>query len=137
MSDDVSKAIQFLQSTDFSDISSGRYNLDELSYYNVDVYMPKKFGDGRFESHRKYIDVQYIVDGEERIYVSDIQDLNILEPYDEDKDVIFYENNGKGREVILRGGEYAVFYPKDGHMSSMASDIPQQVKKVVVKVPVK
>lgn len=134
MNDKIKTALQFLQTTDFSEVNPGRYILDESTYYNVDIYMPKKIEDGKFESHRKYIDVQYIAMGEERIYVSDIQNLIVTEPYDEDKDVVFYENSGRGRKMTLHSGEYAIFYPEDGHMPSIATETPQQVKKVVVKV---
>lgn len=89
-----------------------------------------------FESHRKYIDVQFILEGEEIIHVTPIDGLVVDRPYREEKDVIKYLDGGGGSRLSLTAGEAAVFFPEDGHMPGQAAAIPSLVRKAVIKVPV-
>ena len=101
------------------------------------VYETKPRADGFFESHRKYIDVQVIIAGEERMEVIDAAHITVREPYSADRDVILYHDVTDASELRLRAGEAAIFFPVDVHMPSLrlhASAV--LVRKTVVKVPV-
>ena len=93
-------------------------------------------GEGRFyEAHRRYIDIQYIASGSERIRVRDLDELEEQTPYDAERDVAFYRQ-APGTDVILRAGEFAILYPHEAHLPMMPVDKPAEVSKVVVKVQV-
>lgn len=110
--------------------------LDQGAVAFEQVYETRGRADCFFESHRKYIDVQCIVEGEEAIDVIAIAELEITKPYREEKDVVKYADCGLGSRLRLHAGQAAVFFPEDGHMPGQIADASRLVRKTVVKVPV-
>ena len=101
------------------------------------VYHAKQRAEVFFESHRKYIDVQVIVEGSERMEVEDISRLTISQPYLEERDLIKYADTTQASHLAMVAGKVAVFFPVDGHMSTLQPAAgPVLVRKAVVKVPV-
>ena len=90
-----------------------------------------------FEAHRKNIDIQYLLKGEERIACMPIEKLTETEPYSEEKDAAFYDADGVMAQTMTMGGGYfAIFFPQDGHMPQLCVDVSRMVNKVVVKVAI-
>jgi YhcH/YjgK/YiaL family protein len=101
------------------------------------VYETKARADGFFESHRKYIDVQVVVAGEELMAVTDIARLPVKQGYDGERDVIIYGDYPAASSLRVVAGEAAIFFPVDGHMPSQRiGPVGQVVRKTVIKVPV-
>lgn len=90
-----------------------------------------------FESHVLHIDVQCMVSGEEWIDLISIENLEISEPYREDKDLVKYGDSQLGSRLRLSAGLVAVFFPEDGHMPGQSIEQAVPVHKTVIKVPVK
>lgn len=91
----------------------------------------------RWESHRRFIDIQYMLHGDERMDVSPIAGLGDATPYDDANDVLFYSGaSGAASSLIVRAGEFTVFFPHDGHRPSIRVGASAPVRKIVVKVPV-
>jgi biofilm protein TabA len=112
------------------ELSGGAFAIEQ-------VYQTKLRAEGFFESHRKYIDVQVIVEGSELMEVEDISRLGVDEPYLEERDLIKYGYTSSASELIMRSGDVALFFPVDGHMPSLQLDGRSGlVRKTVVKVPV-
>jgi len=89
------------------------------------------------ESHRKYIDIQVIVVGEELMEVANIAKLPVKELYDEARDVIIYGDFAGTSVLRVGAGEGAIYFPEDGHMPNLRVGAdPVLMRKVVVKVPV-
>lgn len=128
----------FIVNNDMKSLYLGRHQINAKVYANVETYSTKDIKEGKFESHKKYIDIQYIISGEENIISEDISSLTVSEEYDETRDIVFYKDNGLGKDNILRSGEFIVLYPNDGHMPciSVNKDIPSSNKKIVFKVPI-
>lgn len=108
-------------------------------------YHTKPEAEGRFEAHRKYIDVQYIVSGEELILTLPLADQTPSIPYDEAKDITFYPldcgggnptsaPNPQPSRLLLTPGMVAALFPEDLHAPSLSVGEPTVVGKVVVKV---
>lgn len=113
----------------------GRYELDgDKVFALVQRYQTKPLAEGKWESHRKHIDVQFVVSGVERIGWTPISRLTLTEPYDETKDIAFYKGNGDF--VTVPEGSFVILFPEDAHMPGIAVDEPSPVTKVVVKVRV-
>ena len=131
----VYTALKFLAETDFSAINLGRYELDgDNIFYMVQSYDtdPDKTIS---EAHRKYIDIQYMVEGEEIIGVADISSDKELTEAKEENDVWFY--NCKTEPLVLSAGKYMVLYPNDLHCPGVATNgTALTCRKVVVKVRV-
>ena len=115
---------------------ANRVELNDGVYAMEQAYESKARYDA-FESHRKFIDIQVIVAGEELIEVADIAKLPVTQPFDADSDVIIYGNYSATSVLRLAAGDAAVFRPQDGHMPNLrVGHEPTLVRKVVVKVPV-
>jgi biofilm protein TabA len=115
--------------TERIDLAGGSFALEQ-------VYVPRLRPDGFFESHRKYIDVQVIVAGEELMEVRDISQLVVSDPYNPERDFIKYADAADASLLKMRTGDVAVFFPEDGHMPSLRWRNADLVRKTVVKVPV-
>ncbi len=101
------------------------------------AYLTKLRAECFFESHRKYIDVQVVVDGAEAMEATDIGRLAVSESYVAERDLIKYADTAAASRLALHTGDAAVFFPVDGHMPSLQLDAHALlVRKVVVKVPV-
>lgn len=115
--------------TDRVELAGGAFALEQ-------AYQPKARPEGFFESHRKYIDVQVIVEGEELMEVEDVSRLVVSDPYNPERDLIKYADTATASVLRMRAGDVAVYFPTDGHMPSLRWRGQGSVRKTVVKVPV-
>lgn len=93
--------------------------------------------DGFFESHRKYIDVQTVIEGEELMEVADVSRMTVRQPYHAERDLIVYQDSTDASLLRVFSGQVAVFFPSDVHMPTLRIRAePVLVRKAVVKVPV-
>ena len=98
-------------------------------------YLTRPAEQCRWEAHRKYIDIQYIVAGAEKMGWAPVASLVADGAFDEAKDVGFY--TGTGDLLTVRAGMFAIFLPQDGHMPCMhPAGQAQQVRKIVMKVAI-
>ena len=133
MSPRLAKALRYLAETDFSRIAPGKVDLDGADLYAmISEYTTKPVAETKWEAHRKYIDVQFLVTGQEGIAVADLPTLKPAAPYDEAKDFQLLE--GSGWSLSLKAHMFAIFFPHDAHMPCIAEGAPAPVRKVVVKV---
>lgn len=129
------RALEYLASTDFNDLDNGKYEIDDDNIFAiVNDYKTKNLSEGKPESHKKYIDVQYLHSGEEFIGYAPLRNQKITEPYNEANDIIFYDCEQS--LLLLQKGMFAIFFPDDIHMPAIRVNNPVKVKKVVVKVRV-
>ena len=133
------RAIEYLGSTDFSHVENGQYELDGKRMISiVHRYSTKTLDKAVWESHRKYIDVQFVAGGHERFgHVPLAGAPPVATPYSDEKDVIFYEHGTATFDAPA--GTFMIFYPDDVHAPGLASGVPpkpSEVVKVVVKVAV-
>ena len=89
----------------------------------------------KYEAHKKYIDVHYIVKGVEGIATANINHLQEDTPFDELKDIGFYKGKEEGR-YYLRKGDFMVCYPSDAHKVGIAMEEPEEIEKIIVKIKV-
>ena len=135
----MERALSYLRETDFSKLKDGRYEIDgDRIYATVSRYQSKPEEECRPESHRKYADVQFVAEGQEFIgWCAFTPALKESTPYDEEKDIIFYERLEPESDFVLSEGCFAVLTPKDIHCPCVAIDEkPSPVLKVVVKIAV-
>ena len=90
----------------------------------------------KFEAHREYVDIQCLLEGQEIIESTTLNELSVDIPYDSEKDVAFYLKTDS-RKIIshLMPGTFIAFFPHDAHMPGVSvGGFPVFVKKVVVKI---
>ena len=125
-------AFRFLRENDLSRLPAGRIDLDgDALYVLVQEYTTKTLEQGKWEAHRRYIDIQYIHSGAENMGFANLQAMDVGE-YVPERD--FLALSGEGNMVTVFAGAFVVFFPQDGHMPGLCVGKPGPVKKVVLKV---
>ena len=131
----ISIGLALLNEDPVRNAAPGRYEVDgENLFYIVDEYETKPLQEGRLEIHRKYLDIQYIVSGEECIGVAPLEGLTEETPYVGQKDLAFYEYEPSMSKLHLKQGMFAIFWPNEPHMPGRSINTTETVKKIVVKI---
>ena len=118
-----------------SDLMPSSYDINSRGAFAlISEYESKPASEGFLEYHRKFIDIQIIIEGRERIGIArkdNCRDLGYLE----DKDLGKLE--GTADFILMDRFNFAIFFPQDAHMPQIScSDKRERVKKVVFKIPV-
>jgi YhcH/YjgK/YiaL family protein len=131
----LAEGLKFITENDFSTVEPGKFYLkDDLLYAMINEYETKPAKECKPEAHKKYTDIQFIVSGEELIGFQTLGEQLPSEPYNEEKDVAFF--NEGGSLFSLKQGFFAIFFPDDIHQPCIMIDEPARIRKVVVKVAI-
>ena len=134
LSEKLAKAFEILRVQTLADKPAGRYDVDgDDLYYVVDEYCTRPVEKCRFETHKKYIDVQLMLSGREIVGYCPDDALTTQTPYDEQKDIEFFDVPKQYAEIDFCQGVLCVFWPQDGHMPGCAAE-PTNIRKIVVKI---
>ena len=130
----VTLAFDFLHGTDLRRAATGTVEIDGRRVYAiVQEYATLDRTQGSWEAHRRYIDLQYVVSGEERIGYARVNRL-VPGRYDEAKDLL--PLSGEGDFLTLGAGDFMLLFPEDAHMPRIAVNTSGIVRKVFVKIAV-
>ena len=135
----VREALQYLCQQDFKNMADGRYPIHgEDSFAILQRYNTRVPESGKPEAHRQYVDIQYIVEGREELgWCPMSPELKVCEPYDGEKDIVFFDKLIPISGITLEAGSFAVLYPTDVHRPcGSLGDSSVPVTKVVVKIAV-
>lgn len=127
-------AFEYLARTDLSALETGRIRLlgDDL-FLIVDEYTTRNEENSRFEAHRIYADIQYLVHGEEKIGVVPLAGTEIVIPYCHDSDIMFLSSPENNYRLADPSG-FFIFFPEDAHRPCVKTSHNMTVRKIVVKV---
>lgn len=133
----IKAALEFLENNDLAKLNTGKYEIKGTEVFAlVQQYETKPLEKGAWEAHRKYIDVQYVLEGCEIMGYANINTMKTAKEYDECGDYLLLE--GGGCYFKVDAGSFAVFTPEDVHMPGLAvNDVSDNIRKVVVKVAVR
>src|SRR5476651_998434 len=131
--DQWDKVFAYLKNTDLDKLAPGKYPIEgtDLSA-SVTESPTKDFDKTLWESHRKVIDLQYVIQGAEKISVFPVAQAKVTVPYDEAKDVARYEAEGTVYTAVP--GTFYLFFPSDAHRPSIKVDGIDKDKKLVIKI---
>jgi biofilm protein TabA len=108
---------------------------DRKMFVMVQGYTTEARESCRFEAHRRYIDIQLMLAGEEIIEIAPVSELMPDTPFDSDRDLGFFKTPGSPcTQLVLRPGDFAVFFPEDAHMPKVRVHDPSPLRKAVVKI---
>jgi len=128
----IKKALDYTRQTDLKNLQPGKYEIEGDNIFAlISEYETKTESEGKLEAHRKYIDVQYVIEGEELMGYAPLGNQQILEPYKEENDIIFYSVEKSFTK--LSAGMFAIFFPTDVHMPGICVEKMSAVKKLVIK----
>ena len=104
-------------------------------FINLSAYTNKNVNDCLFESHKKYIDIQFVIDGSEIIDVCDTDTLKATDDRLDTDDIAFYENTDDFSRAHLTEGLFVVLFPGEAHRPCVAPDGKGvKVRKAVAKI---
>lgn len=135
ISENLKKGFEWLKNTDLDGITPARYVIDgEKLFANVQEYETKS--EAKYEAHKKYIDIQYMIRGKELVGTNSINNCTTCDKYNADTDLEFMDCNTEEIYQTLSEGEFLVFFPQDAHKPSISPNEKLCVKKVIVKVAI-
>ena len=137
LSEDICMGLEWLHDVN-PNIEDGIYELSSRVKAIVSEYETKTENEHGYEAHKKNIDIQYLLSGEERMACLPIERLKETKAYNEETDVAFYADDLslQSSTLSLLPGYFAIFFPQDGHMPQLCVNEPMMVKKVVIKVEI-
>jgi biofilm protein TabA len=129
------KVFAFIKNQDLKNMAPGQYPIDDKNAYASITNAPSKtLEDAKWESHQKYIDLQYVISGEEKIGVAPVSTATVIKPYNPAKDAANY--TADGTYYIATPGQFFLFFPPDAHRPNIKVDGYDTVKKLVIKIKV-
>lgn len=129
---DFGKIFEFLEN--LKEDATGMVTLDEGNVW-ANVFGVEKLPDDMkiFEAHRKFIDIHYILSGEESFAYSNIDRLKSVMSYNDADDYELFEGES-GNCILLKKGDFVITFPQDAHIPDFQIDDSQKTVRVVVKV---
>ena len=135
---DIRFCIEFAKKNENKILSlvNGSY---DVGYNNIKMnlgkYFTKSENEKFWESHKKYLDVQIMINGTEKVAINDIRDMGV-KSFDEEKDLTILEGD-KAFDIIMKTGDVLVFFPNDVHKPELnvsENDDSGNIRKIVTKV---
>ena len=131
----LARALEYLRATDLMSVAIGRHDLDgDRLFALVQEYTTRAADQCVWEAHRKYIDVQFVAAGVERMGYANLAQMRERDAYDATRDVAFFEPGESF--VTIPAGTFAIFGPEDvhspGHAAGAAVCRAQGVVKAMV-----
>lgn len=108
--------------------------MGDSMFANVMEYETVDRSAARYESHRKYVDLQYTISGSELIEWSLARTLRAAGSYDAEKDLQFYLPSDSRTSVHMPPNHFGIFFPQDAHMPKLCTGADKSVYKLVVKI---
>ena len=128
----ISEGFGFLDQPGVAELEPGKYEIsDGLVFAIVEKNDGRKVEDGKLEAHRNYLDIQYIISGDESMGWSPLSDLSSSSNgYDAERDLEFFDGAPQAL-VKVPPGSFTIFLPTDAHLPGIGTG---PIHKIVVKV---
>ncbi|MEH7252783.1 YhcH/YjgK/YiaL family protein [Neobacillus niacini] len=134
ISDKVNSAIEYIQTHDFANLQTGMHEVDgDELFFNLIEYETKAPEERFWESHKKYIDLHFILEGKEFVANELFERMSIKQEYDEQDDYFLLKGEVQSK-VKLEKGDFMILYPSDVHMTGIKVDSGEKVRKLVFKI---
>lgn len=134
----IERALDFLRSTDFSKLEPGVVEIEGKNIFaQVIDLTTRDVTENRPEVHRRYLDIQFLASGEEKIGIAiDTGNNQISESLLAQRDIIFYHDSEHESFFEMVPGSYAIFFPQDVHRPGCHKTVATPIRKIVVKVAI-
>ena len=132
----IKEAIDYIKNTDFSIMAKGKYPIKgDKIFAIVDEYETIEKQDKKTEAHRKYIDIQFIFSGKEKMgFAFENPENKMSEEYNENKDVIHFSKVENELDIPACPGMFFIFFPEEVHRPGCVLGQKEKIKKIIVKI---
>ena len=135
LSGDIYEGLKFLKQAG-ADIACGVHQLSPKVRAIVSEYETMAENPYGYKAHKRFIDIQFLLKGEEKVCSLPLCRLTETKAYDPGCDAAFYTAAAAPQEAVIGEGFFAIYFPQDGHMPQICVSRPAPVKKVVVKIEI-
>ena len=134
----IEKALDFLRTTDFRHQQPGVVEIDGKHIFAQIIDLTtREAAENRPEVHRRYLDIQFLASGEEKIGIAiDRGNNQVSESLLAQRDIIFYHDSEHESFIEMIPGSYAIFFPQDVHRPGCIKTTATPIRKIVVKVAI-
>lgn len=129
-----SLAFEYIRNTDLYALIPGRYPIkgDEL-FAIVEHVSGRTREIAKLEAHRRYIDIQLVLEGDESMGWKPLADcMNPVSEHSLEKDIRFF-NDAPATYVPVPPDHFCIFFPEDAHAPLIGSG---DIRKVIFKIAV-
>lgn len=127
------KGFAYLKETDLASLKPGKYPIDgENVFATVTEGPTKEMDQTKWEAHRNYQDIHYVINGKEKMGIAPFSSATVLQEYDSTKDIGFY--NAQGTFYESSPGSFFIAFPSDAHRPGIKTAGSDEIKKVVIKI---
>lgn len=131
----IKECFAYAKTNDLKSYEPGRHDIkDDKLFVNIVEYETTKPENRFWEAHKDYLDLHLLLDGKEQIDLNFLKNMDLGEYIKED-DYQKIEGN-KNSSVVLSEGDFLICYPNDGHMTAIAVNEPQKIKKAIFKIKI-
>ena len=128
------RAFEFMRNTDLLSLAPGRYPIIDKQLFVIVENVPGRTrADAKLECHRKYIDIQLVLEGTDEMGWKALADCyNPVIDYSAEKDIQFF-HDAPATWIITPPGAFCIFFPDDAH-APLVSD--GNIRKAIFKIAV-
>ncbi|MBQ8657848.1 MAG: YhcH/YjgK/YiaL family protein [Clostridia bacterium] len=128
---DIEQVRRFFQENDLQKLEFGTYTLSRNNFVNVFEYSTEK-NNGLYEAHKKYVDIHYVIAGEEKVFYA--QNFSkIKQDYDENDDAYLGMVDDE-KSISLSSVKIIIFDINEPHKAGVVLNGSSLVKKAVFKM---
>lgn len=128
------KIFNYLENNVLVNLPLGIIEIDDSIFgYNMN-YKTSEFDINKWEAHNEFIDIHYILEGSEKVFITDVENIEVTQEYNKENDVLIGKNNNHCYEIKLDKGRYLILFPGEAHQTGIKSYESCDVKKIVFKI---
>ena len=128
------RTFEFMRNTDLLALAPGRYPVvGEQLFAIVESVPGRTRADAKLECHRKYIDIQLVLEGNDEMGWKALADcIDPVSDYSTEKDIRFF-HDAPATWIATPPGAFCIFFPEDAHAPLVSSG---NIRKVIFKIAV-
>jgi YhcH/YjgK/YiaL family protein len=128
------RAFDYIRNTELQALAPGRYPIVGDDLFAIVENMPgRTHGDAKLECHRKYIDIQLVLEGVDEMGWKTLADcLNPVSDYSAEKDIQFFHDM-PATWIVTPPEHFCIFFPEDAHAPLVSNG---GIHKVIFKIAV-
>lgn len=137
ISKNLDKAIDFIVEKKYLNANFGKNIIDgDAVYFNCpEKPITRENIDLDLEYHKKYIDIHIVLEGEEAITYTPLEDCLETQSYNNEEDYALVKGKAQA-ELILNGKNFLLFFPEEPHLALLKVNTPKEIKKIIFKVEI-